>query len=78
MKKYKYLSYIFIGVAILFSDIMCATVAYNYCNMQWEIRFSGFSAPPSVAFLLTIPYAVGIVICTVLGWFFSRKYHKSV
>lgn len=78
MKKYKYLSYIFIGFAIFLSDIMCATVAYNYCNMQWEIQFAGFSAPPSVAFLLIIPYAAGIVICTVLGWFFLRKYRKSV
>lgn len=78
MKKYKYLSYIFIGFAILLSDIMCARVAYNYCNMQWGIRFAGFSAPPGVAFLLIIPYAAGIVICTVSGWFFPRKYRKSV
>lgn len=73
MKKYKYLSYVFIALAVLLSNVMCATVAYNYCNMQWGIKYAGFSAPASTAFLLAIPYAIGIVICAILAWFFSKK-----
>lgn len=73
MKKYKYLSYVFIALAILLSNVMCATVAYNYCSMQWGIKYAGFSAPASTVFLLAIPYAIGIVICVILAWFFSKK-----
>lgn len=73
MKKYKYLSYIFIGLAILLSDVMYAAVAYHYCNMQWAIQYKGYSAPASTAFLLLIPYAVGIAICAALAWFFHKK-----
>lgn len=73
MKKYKYLSYVFIALAILLSNVMCATVAYNYCNMQWGIKYAGFSTPASTAFLLVIPYAIGIMICVILVWFFGKK-----
>lgn len=73
MKKYKYLTYIFMALAILLSDVMCAAVAYNYCNMQWGIRYGGYSAPANVAFLLVIPYAVGISICVILAWFLNKK-----
>lgn len=78
MKKYKYLSYAFIGFAILLSNVMCAAVAYSYCDMLWGIRYSCYSAPASVAFLLAIPYGSGVVICAVLGWLFLKKYHKPV
>ena len=73
MKKYKYLSYIFMALAILLSNVMCAVVAYNYCNMLWGIRYEGYSAPANVAFLLVIPYAVGIAICVILAYFFRKK-----
>lgn len=78
MQKYKYLSYIFMALAILLSNVMCAAVAYNYCNMQWGIRYKGYSAPAKVAFLLVIPYAVGIVICVILACFFNKKQKKSI
>ena len=78
MKKYQYLSYLFIILAILLSNIMCTTVAYNYCNIQWMIAYQGFSAPASISFFLIIPYAVGIVICLILAWFLYKKYHKSM
>lgn len=73
MKKYKYLSYIFMALAILLSNVMCAVVAYNYCNMLWGIRYEGYSAPANVAFLLVIPYAVGIAICVILAYYFRKK-----
>ncbi|MDE6531676.1 MAG: hypothetical protein K2K96_13035 [Lachnospiraceae bacterium] len=78
MQKYKYLSYIFMALAILLSNVMCAAVAYNYCNMQWGIRYEGYSAPTNVAFLLVIPYAVGIVICVILACFFNKKQKNSI
>ena len=73
MKIYKYLSLVFAALAILLSDVMCATVAYDYALMQ-----SGTvnSAPDEVAFLLGIPYAVGIAICAILAWVFCKKYRK--
>lgn len=78
MRKYKYLSYIFMALAILLSNVMCAAVAYNYCSMQWGIRYEGYSAPANVAFLLVIPYAVGIVICVILACFFNKKQKNSI
>ncbi len=78
MQKYKYLSYIFMALAILLSNVMCAAVAYNYCSMQWRIRYEGFGAPANVAFLLVIPYAVGIVICVILACFFNKKQKNSI
>lgn len=70
MKK---LSIIFWLLAILLSDIMCAVVAYNYRDMLCGLEHSGYSAPASTAFLLVIPYAVGIAACVILAIFFRRK-----
>ncbi len=77
MKKYKYLFYIFTGLAVLLSDVMCATVAYNYCNIQCAIQYKGYSAPANTAFLLLLPYAVGIIICAALAWFLHKKSQRS-
>ena len=76
MKKFKYLSYVFIALAILLSNVMCATIAYNYCDMLWGIKYAGFSAPASVALLFIIPYAIGILVCGILSCLFSKKYHQ--
>ncbi len=72
MKK---LSIIFGVLAIVLSDIMCAVVAYNYCNINWLGEHGATSAPASVAFLYSIPYVVGIVICSILSVVFWKK-HK--
>lgn len=76
MKKYKYLTYVFVTIAILLSNVMSATVAYNYCDMQWGIRYEGYSAPANVSFLSAVPYAAGIVVCVILAWVFNKKYRK--
>lgn len=76
MKKYKYLTYVFVTLAILLSNVMSATVAYNYCDMQWGIRYEGYSAPANVAFLFAVPYAAGIAICVILAWVFYKRYRK--
>lgn len=76
--KYKYWFYCFAFLAIVLSDVMCAAVAYRYCSIQWGMQYAGYSAPASVAFLLMIPYAVGIAICAALAWFFHKKHQKIV
>ena len=69
----KTLSVIFGILAVLLSDVMCAVVAYNYCDMRWGIQYAGYSAPAWTALLVGIPYAVGIIICIVLAVFFMKK-----
>ena len=77
MRKYRGLAYLFAALAVLLSNVMCAATAYHYCALQWGGRYAGYSAPANTAFLLCIPYGAGIVICTVLAWFFSKKRHAS-
>lgn len=36
----KALSCTFAVLAILLSDVMCAAVAFNYCDMLWGIRYA--------------------------------------
>lgn len=68
MKK---ISYIFIALAIILSDIMCAVVVYNYCYLLWFSQF--VSAPPRAAFLYVIPFGIGIAVCAALAWVFHKK-----
>ncbi|MBQ6334312.1 MAG: hypothetical protein IJI46_04510 [Erysipelotrichaceae bacterium] len=63
----------FLILAVLLSDIMCAVIAYNYCDMLWGIKYAGYSAPASVAFYTGIPYLIGIVICIALAIYFRKK-----
>ena len=72
----KALSCTFAALAILLSDVMCAAVAFNYCDMLWGIRYASYSAPASTAFLLVIPYAAAIAVCTALAVIFWRKSAK--
>ncbi len=67
------LSAVFWILAALLSDVMCAVTAYSYCDMLWGIRYAGYSAPASVAFLTAVPYAVGIAVCIVLAVLLKRK-----
>ena len=39
-------------------------VAYNYRGLEEGAEY-GNSAPPSVAFILAVPFLIGIVICAV-------------
>lgn len=41
MKK---LSIVFWVLASALSHVMCAIVAYDYCDMLWGIRYAGYSA----------------------------------
>lgn len=69
----KTLSEIFLILAVILSDVMCALVAYNYCDMVWGIRYAGYSAPASTAFILAIPYGIGIAVCVILALYFKKK-----
>ena len=64
---------IFIILAVILSDVMCAVVGYNYATMQWRINYAGYSAPVSTAFLYAVPFVVGIVVCAIL----AIKFHKK-
>lgn len=64
---------LFIVLAVLLSDIMCAVVAYNYCDMLWGVQYAVYSAPVSTAFLYLIPYGIGIAFCLILARFFYQK-----
>ena len=69
----KTLSAIFWILAVILSDVMCAVVAYNYCDMAWGIRYAGYSAPASTAFILAIPYGIGIAVCILLAVLLKKK-----
>lgn len=70
MKK---ISTIFIVLAVILSDVMCAVIAYHYCEIQWGIQYAGYSTPASVAFLYAIPYGIGIVICIIISIILRKK-----
>ena len=77
MKKHKSLACLFAALAILLSNAMCATVAYNYCSLQWGGQYALYSAPAWAAFIYCIPYGIGIAICAILAWFFNKRRQKS-
>lgn len=70
MKK---VSNLFWVLAVILSNVMCAVVAYNYSEMKWGIKYAGYSAPASVAFMYLIPYGIGIVVCIVLAMVLKKK-----
>lgn len=70
MKKVSNLFWI---LSALLANVMCAVVAYDFCDMQWGIRYAGYSAPVWVAFLPGIPYLVGICVCILAALHLRRK-----
>ena len=69
----KTISNLFLILAVLLSDVMCAVVAYNYCDMMWGIKYAGYSAPVSTAFSVAIPFAIAIVVCVVIALYFKKR-----
>ena len=74
MKRFKILRNIFILLALLLSHLACIDVSYNYATMLCGIEHMGFSAPADTAFIFTIPYVVGIIMCIILAFVFAKKY----
>jgi hypothetical protein len=69
----KTLSMVFWILTVILSDVMCAVVAYNYCDMVWGIKYAGYSAPAWTAFLSAIPFAIAIVVCIVVALLLKKK-----
>ena len=77
MKIYKTLAISFVLVALILSHVMCASVAFAYCTMLWGIQYAGYSAPADVAFLLILPYMLGIIAALVIAYVFWKNYRKQ-
>lgn len=72
MRKYNFLSKLFSALAILFSNVMCAAIAYNYCALEWGEKYAGYSAPPITAFVLVLPYGLIIIASLILSRIFKK------
>ena len=68
MKK---ISKVFVFLAIILTIVMCVVVAYNYCSMRFRPGLT--SAPAWVAFLLMIPYGMGILVCLIVAIILKKK-----
>ena len=64
---------IFILLAVILSDVMCAVVAYNFGILYLGGRYGMYSAPTWVAFLYGIPFAIGIVVCVIVALVLEKK-----
>jgi len=73
MKSNKAYAIGLIVAALVMSHIMCAHIAYVYCEMRWGIEYAGYSAPAGVAFILLIPYVIGIIVALVAASVFWKK-----
>lgn len=70
MKK---LSLIFAALSIILTNVMVAVIAYNYARIEMCIKYSGCSAPASVAFVYAIPFGIVIIACIVLAIHLKNK-----
>ena len=72
----KTLAWVFALLAVLLSDLACAVTAYNWCDLSWGAKYLGYSAPPSAALLLGLPYLLGAILMALLAFLFFRKARK--
>ena len=73
MGALKNISKVFVVISIILFGAMCAVVGYSYAYMQMGIRYMGFSAPASIAFLYAVPFIAAICILLALAKKFSSK-----
>lgn len=78
MKKNKILFLTFFTLTIIFLCLMSANVAYKFCEMKYEIKYAGASAPASVSLLISIPYLFCIIIFSVFSFIFYKKINREV
>ena len=64
---------IFIILAVLLSDVMCAVVAYNFGILYLGGKYGMCSAPTWVAFLYGIPFVIGIVVCVIVAVVIKKR-----
>ena len=77
MKICKVMHSLFTALAILLWGALCAHTAYTYCDLLWGGRYAGYSVAADTAFLLVIPYGIGIAVCMVAALFFRQKCEKG-
>ena len=68
---------VFLILAAVLTNVMCAVVAFQYCNMLWQVKLMETSAPADTAFLLVIPFAISIGFCIGLAVLFYKKDSSS-
>ena len=73
MNKIKNLTIIFGITTIFLLCFMSAFVSYKFCEIKYEIKYAGASAPTYVAFLYAIPFIFGIIISITLFIIFCKK-----
>lgn len=73
MKK---ISYLFIAIAILLSDVMCAVVAFNYRGILCGIEHVGLVLLPAQHSFLPFPLALELS-CVHLLLTHSKKSHNK-
>ena len=66
-------SSILLIISVLLSDIMCAVVAWEYCDLVWGGKYAGYSAPPYIAFFTAIPFVAAIIICVLIAVILRKK-----
>ena len=71
--KMKKLWILFIVLAVILSDVMCAVVAYSYCDLVWGGKYAGYSAPPRTAFAFAIPFLIAIAVCLAVAYVLRKK-----
>lgn len=64
---------LFIVLAVILSDVMCAVVAYSYCDLIWGGKYAGYSAPPSTAFAFAIPFLIAIAVCLAVAYVLRKR-----
>lgn len=74
----KRVSNLFILLGIILGDVMCAVVAFKYCEMLWGARYAAYSAPTWVAFFYGIPYGIGIVVCLLVAIVLRKMGRKEL
>ena len=71
--KMKKLWILFIVLAVILSDVMCAVVAYSYCDLVWGGKYAGYSAPASTAFAFAIPFLIAIAVCLAVAYVLRKR-----
>lgn len=67
MKK---ISTIFAALAILLTNIMCVVVTYNCTVLRYA---PGNSAPWEVGLIFVIPFAIGIIACSIVAYVAKKR-----
>ena len=69
----KTLSNVFAILAILLTNIMCVVVT-NICTSGYHAAEHHFtSAPWEVGLLFIIPFAIGIIACSIVSYIAKKK-----